>query len=77
LGAGYSFGRDSAGTGNSPGQGTCAGSVAGHPTECRDWSVMLKYDAQYFGVAASSEEQRGGASGQANFFDGVPPTVLS
>jgi predicted porin len=77
LGAGYSFGRDSAGTGNSPGQGTCAGSVAGHPTECRDWSVMLKYDAQYFGVAASYEEQRGGASGQANFFDGVPPTVLS
>ncbi len=22
------------------------GSVAGHPTECRDWSVMLKYDAR-------------------------------
>ena len=76
LGAGYSFGRDSAGTGNSPGQGTCAGSVAGHPTECRDWSVMLKYDAPNFGVAASYEEQRGGTNAQANFFDGVAPTPL-
>src|SRR6267154_4270358 len=28
VGATYSFGRDSAGTGNSPGQGTCAGQVA-------------------------------------------------
>ena len=77
LGAGYSFGRDSTGTGNSPGQGTCAGSVPGHATECRDWSVMLKYDAQYFGVAASYEEQRGGAGAAANFFDGVAPTPLT
>ncbi len=77
LGAGYSFGRDSAGTGNSPGQGTCAGSVPGHATQCRDWSVMLKYDAQYFGAAASYEEQRGGTNAAANFFDGVAPTPLT
>ncbi|GLU33620.1 porin [Trinickia caryophylli] len=77
LGLGYSFGRDSAGTGNSPGQGTCAGSVPGHATECRDWSVMLKYDSQYFGVAASYEEERGGTNAAANFFDGVTPTVLT
>jgi predicted porin len=76
LGAGYSFGRDAGGTGNSPGQGTCTGSVPGHATECRDWSVMLKYDAQYFGVAASYEEERGGATAAANFFDGVAPTPL-
>jgi predicted porin len=74
LGAGYSFGRDAGN--NSPGQGTCTGSVAGHATECRDWSVMLKYDAQYFGVAASYEEERGGATAAANFFDGVAPTTL-
>lgn len=76
LGAGYSFGRDAAGTGNSPGQGTCTGSVPGHATECRDWSAMLKYDSQYFGAAASYEEQRGGATAAANFFDGIAPTPL-
>ncbi|NML32464.1 porin [Paraburkholderia antibiotica] len=76
FGASYSFGRDSAGTGNSPGQGTCTGSVAGRPTECRDWSVMLKYDASMFGVAASYEEQRGGSTAAANFFDGVAPIPL-
>jgi predicted porin len=75
LGASYSFGRDAAGN-NSPGQGSCAGSVPGHGTECRDWSVMLKYEAQYFGAAASYEEQRGGATAAANFFDGVAPTPL-
>jgi predicted porin len=77
LGAGYSFGRDAGGTGNSPGQGTCTGSVPGHATECRDWSVMLKYDAPYFGLAASYEEERGGATAAANFFDGVAPTPLT
>ena len=77
LGANYSFGRDSAGTGNSPGQGTCTGSVPGHATECREWSVMLKYDAPLFGVAASYEEQRGGSTAAANFFDGVAPTPLT
>ncbi|WP_321796881.1 porin [Caballeronia sp. J97] len=75
LGASYSFGRDAAGN-NSPGQGSCAGSVPGHGTECRDWSVMLKYEAQYFGAAASYEEQRGGSTAAANFFDGVTPTPL-
>jgi predicted porin len=77
LGAGYSFGRVAGGTGNSPGQGTCTGSVPGHATECRDWSVMLKYDAPYFGLAASYEEERGGATAAANFFDGVAPTPLT
>lgn len=77
LGAGYSFGRDAAGTGNSPGAGTCAGSLPGAATACRDWSVMAKYDAASFGVAASYEEQRGGPNAAANFFDGVAPTVLA
>ncbi|MCC8392747.1 porin [Paraburkholderia sp. MMS20-SJTR3] len=77
FGANYSFGRDAAGTGNSPGQGTCTGSVAGRPTECREWSVMLKYDAPVFGVAASYEELRGGATAAANFFDGVAPIPLT
>ncbi|KVV48548.1 hypothetical protein WK92_17070 [Burkholderia ubonensis] len=77
FGAGYSFGRDGAGTGNSPGQGTCAGQVPGHAVECRDWSLMLKYDSALFGVAASYEEQRGGANAAANFFDGVAPAAFT
>jgi predicted porin len=77
IGATYSFGRDSAGTGNSPGQGTCAGQVAGHSTNCRQWSAMLRYDASSFGVAAAYDEQRGGASAAANFFDGVATFPLT
>lgn len=77
LGATYSFGRDSAGTGNSPGQGTCAGQVPGHSSDCRQWSAMLKYDAASFGVAAAYDEQRGGATAAANFFDGVAPLPLT
>lgn len=77
LGAAYSFGRDGAGTGNSPGQGTCAGQVPGDATQCRNWSVMLKYDSAYFGAAASYEEQRGGTGAAANFFDGVAPVPFT
>ncbi|MGU7769973.1 porin [Burkholderia sp. MR1-5-21] len=77
FGAGYSFGRDGAGTGNSPGQGTCAGQVPGQAIQCRDWSVMLKYDSAYFGAATSYEEQRGGTGAAANFFDGVEPIAFT
>jgi predicted porin len=38
---------------------------------------MLKYDAPLFGVAASYEEQRGGSTAAANFFDGIAPTPLT
>lgn len=77
LGATYSFGRDSTGTGNSPGQGTCAGQMAGRLGECRQWSAMLKYDATAFGIAAAYDEQRGGAGAAANFFNGVAPFALT
>jgi predicted porin len=71
AGASYSFGRDAAGTGNSPGQGTCAGQVAGQFSQCHEWSAMLKYDSANFGVATAYDEQRGGANATANFFDGA------
>ena len=77
VGASYSFGRDSAGTGNSPGQGTCAGQVPGDYNQCKDWSAMLKYDAANFGVATSYDEQRGGTNAAANFFDGVAPFPIA
>lgn len=77
LGATYSLGRDSTGTGNSPGQGTCAGQVAGHFTQCRQWSAMVKYDASVFGVSAAYDEQRGGTGAAANFFNGLAPFGLT
>jgi predicted porin len=77
LGATYSFGRDSAGTGNSPGQGICAGQAAGHFTQCRQWSAMIKYDVQGFGVSAAYDEQRGGAGAAANLFNGIAPFALT
>jgi predicted porin len=77
LGATYSFGRDSTGTGNSPGQGTCAGSVPGDFQQCHQWSVMLKYDATNFGAVASYDQQRGGTNAAASFFDGVATTPLT
>ncbi|GAB2891147.1 porin [Paraburkholderia jirisanensis] len=77
VGATYSFGRDGAGTGNSPGQGTCAGQVAGDSQQCREWSALLKYDAASFGVAAAYDEQRGGTNAAASFFDGVAPFPLT
>jgi predicted porin len=77
IGATWSFGRDSTGTGNSPGQGTCAGSVPGAFTQCRQWSAMVKYDAAHFGAAISYEEQRGGTGAAANFFDGIAPVPLT
>ncbi|MFM0687961.1 porin [Paraburkholderia strydomiana] len=77
IGASWSFGRDSTGTGNSPGQGTCAGQVAGDVNQCRQWSAMLKYDGTYFGVATAYDEQRGGTNAAASFFDGVVPFKTS
>lgn len=36
--------------------------MAGDITARRDWSVMVNYDAEYFGAAAWYEEQRGGST---------------
>jgi predicted porin len=77
VGASYSFGRDSAGTGNSPMQGTCAGQIPGDFRQCQQWSVMLKYDAPTFGVVASYDQQQGGSSAAFSFFDGVTAKALT
>jgi predicted porin len=76
IGATYALGRDSAGTGNSPGQGTCASTV-GALTQCREWSAMLKYDAGSAGAAIAYDEQRGGVGAASNFFDGAAPAPLT
>ncbi|VVD71815.1 membrane protein [Pandoraea terrigena] len=77
VGATYSFGRDNGGTGNAPGQGTCAGQTAGQMTSCRQISAMLKYDTAWFGVAGAWDEQRGGNGAAANFFNGVSTVPLT
>lgn len=77
VGATYSNGRDAAGTGNSPGQGTCAGPIPGNGTACRQWSAMLRYDSRRFGVGAAYDEQRGGAGAMANLFNGLAPIPLT
>lgn len=77
VGATYSFGRDSGGTGNSPGQGTCAGQTPGQMTACRQVSAMLKYDTAWFGVAGAWDEQRGGAGAAASFFNGAAAVPLT
>lgn len=77
VGATYSFGRDSGGTGNSPGQGTCAGQVPGQMTSCRQVSTMLKYDTPWFGVAGAWDEQRGGTGAAASFFNGAAAVPLT
>jgi len=77
FGAIWSFGRDAAGAGNSPGQGTCVGPVPGSSQTCREWSTMLRYDFNGYGVAGAYDEQRGGPGAAANFFDGTAPFALS
>ncbi len=77
VGATYSLGgRDAAGTGNSPGSGTCAG-TGGANVACRQWSGILKYDAPLFGGSVAYDEQRGGTGASASFFNGSAPLPLS
>ncbi|CAB3808405.1 Outer membrane porin protein [Paraburkholderia caffeinitolerans] len=55
VGTSYSFGRDASAAGNCPGQ-------SGNDfLACRAISAMLKYDHDAWGVAATYDEQRGGA----------------
>ena len=55
VGASYSFGRDSSPAGNCPGQ------TGNDFLACRAVSAMLKYDTNVWGIAATYDEQRGGA----------------
>jgi len=60
IGGTYSFGRDAAGP-VGPGATNCPGQVAGNMLACRQYTVLLAYDATSFGVAAAYDVQRGGA----------------
>ncbi|WP_041284691.1 porin [Burkholderia pseudomallei] len=59
IGATYSFGRDSVNA-SSPSGTNCAGENAADNRQCREWSLLVKYDSALGGVAAAYDSQRGG-----------------
>jgi predicted porin len=58
IGGTYSFGRDSV---NAPAGANCAGENPADKSACRDWSAMLAYDTNWWGVSTAYESMRGGA----------------
>jgi predicted porin len=60
LGATYSFGRDTVNAGPSPAGTNCAGENPADRSACREWSALVKYDAQSWGVAAAYDRINGG-----------------
>jgi predicted porin len=79
IGASYSFGRDASPTGgsNTPGEGSCAGGIAGNAAACREWSASLQYDAQNWGVATAYDRQNGGPGSAVNLFNGIAPLTMT
>ncbi len=79
VGASYSFGRDAspAGGSNTPGEGTCAGSIPGNAKACREWSAMLGYDAKNWGTAVVYDRQNGGPGASVNMFNGLTPLPMA
>ncbi|RKE38595.1 putative porin [Paraburkholderia sp. BL23I1N1] len=78
FGGTYSFGRDaSPGTAsNTPGQASCAGSIPGDASACREWSVMAKYDKGTWNVGATYDRQYGGPASSVAVFNGLPAVPL-
>lgn len=75
LGAAYSFGRDSAGTGAVPLSGTCAGETAGNAQACRAISLLAQYNDKNFGISAAYDRLHGGSGAFYNFYNGVNGTL--
>ncbi|MRW93549.1 porin [Duganella sp. FT80W] len=64
LGATYSLGRDTSTAGGASGT-SCAGESATDAIACREWSTMVRYDAQSFSLVGAFDRIYGGA-GAAN-----------
>jgi predicted porin len=64
VGATYSFGRDASAAGG-PAATSCAGEVAGDSRACRQYTALLGYDSNTYGVTASYDKLYGniGAAG--------------
>ncbi|AKC69138.1 porin [Pandoraea oxalativorans] len=64
LGATYSFGRDTANAGGPSATG-CPGQVAGNFRACKQYTGLIGYDYQDFGIAASYDQMRGNVGAAA------------
>lgn len=73
VGATYSLGRDAVNAGPSPSGTNCAGESAIDQKQCREWSVMLKFDAASWGAALAADTLRGGPGA----FAGLTSSALS
>ncbi|WP_011296077.1 porin [Cupriavidus necator] len=60
VGATYSFGRDTVNAGPSPSGANCAGENPADKTACREWSALLGYETNWWGVLAAYDSLRGG-----------------
>ncbi|MFC4520212.1 porin [Cupriavidus pinatubonensis] len=60
AGATYSFGRDTVNAGPSPSGTNCVGETPGDSRACREWSAMLMYETNWWGVSAAYDSLRGG-----------------
>lgn len=60
VGATYSFGRDTVNAGPSPVGTNCAGENPADQKACREWSIMLQYSTNVWGVSAAYDSLRGG-----------------
>lgn len=73
VGAHYSLGRDPVNAGPSPAGTNCAGENALDSSQCRAWSVLLKYDTPTWGIAGVIDRQNGGPGA----FGGLTSSQLS
>ncbi|WP_240702267.1 porin [Trinickia terrae] len=75
----YSFGRDNSPTGgsNTPGEGTCAGTLPGNASACREWSAMLSYTGDPWGIGIGYDSQNGGPGSAVNMFNGLAPATFT
>ncbi|GLC90719.1 porin [Cupriavidus sp. TA19] len=60
VGATYSLGRDTINAGPSPSGTNCAGENPADSRACREWSAMLMYETNWWGVSGVYDSQRGG-----------------
>ncbi|AOY95316.1 hypothetical protein BKK79_26430 [Cupriavidus sp. USMAA2-4] len=60
AGATYSFGRDTVNAGPSPSGTNCAGENPADVRACREWSAMLMYETNWWGLSAAYDSLRGG-----------------
>lgn len=72
LGATYSLGRDAVATATpGPSSANCLGENAASHRDCREWSVLAKYDTPVWGVALARDQFNGGAGAFAGLVSGA------